>query len=439
MMLSLCISRLTCSAVPRGLLVGSELSHCGEDPSKGPSLPSQKAHEKMSGIAIEFNHVWKKFNKGESHDSLRDLLPAVVGVLFSRNYRRELHEGEFWALKDVSLQLRCGAAFGVIGPNGAGKSTILKLLCGILKPTAGTVKINGKLSALIDLGAGFHPDLTGRENIYLNGTILGMKKPEIDKKLEEIIAFSGLEDFIDTPVKRYSSGMYARLGFSVAAHVDAEVLLVDEVLSIGDFPFQTKCLQRMKQVISEGTTVVYISHNIPSVIELCPQAMLLSKGQILRFGPSADVSRFYYRAYAEMHRADTGASIKMDQAELLSGEGTPCCTFQPAQWATLRVTVTSSEAVRDLVMSLFIKRSDGLLVFDTSSDRSADKHYSFEVGETRAISVGFRINLLKGTYFLGVNFLKPEKGFYMYEDEALEFHVTAPIIGGCAFVDTEWE
>ncbi len=188
----------------------------------------------MTDTAIEFNGIWKKFAMGEKFDSLRDLIPSLAKLLFSRNYRGELQKREFWALKDVSFQVRRGEALGIIGPNGSGKSTALKLLSGILKPDKGSLQLRGRLGALIELGAGFHPDLTGRENIYLNGAILGMKKSEIDKKFDEIVEFSELRDFLDTPVKRYSTGMYARLGFSVAAHVDPDVLLVDEVLSVGD-------------------------------------------------------------------------------------------------------------------------------------------------------------------------------------------------------------
>lgn len=390
----------------------------------------------MNDVAIEFDQVWKKFQKGEIHDSLRDLLPAMAGFIFSRNHRGDLHAGEFWALRDVSFQVRHGEALGVIGPNGAGKSTILKLLGGILKPSVGAVKVHGRLSALIEVGAGFHPDLTGRENIYLNGAILGMKRDEIDKKLDEIIAFSGLEDFIDTPVKRYSSGMYARLGFSVAAHVDPEVLLVDEVLSVGDYPFQAKCLQRMKETMSKGTTVVYISHNIPSVIDLCPRAILLSKGQIQTSGASAEVSRSYYRANAETYRADS--QIKLDHAELLSAENKPCCAFKAGEWAKLRATVTSTEAATGLIAGCFIKRKDGLILFDVRSDKSADRYYCFEEGETSVIEVSLRMNLPNGTYFVALNFLHPVEGFQMYEDEMLEFHVTTPIVGGYTHLDTKW-
>lgn len=185
----------------------------------------------MTTVMLGMDHVYKKFRRGEIHDSLRDLIPATVGKLFAPSRKGSLERNEFWALRDVSFDVNKGEALGIIGSNGAGKSTILKLLCGIMRPTSGGLKVSGSLSALIEVGAGFHPDLTGRENIFLNGSILGMKREEIKKKFDEIVEFSGLAEFIDTPVKRYSSGMYARLGFSVAAHVEPDILVVDEVLS----------------------------------------------------------------------------------------------------------------------------------------------------------------------------------------------------------------
>jgi len=181
----------------------------------------------MADYAVEVQGVCKKFRRGELHDSLRDLLPSLVRGALRRGPRPELAAREFWALHDVSFAVERGKAFGVVGANGAGKSTLFKLLAGILRPTRGAVAIDGRLSALIEVSAGFHPDLTGRENVFLYGTILGMTRQEIRRRFDEIVAFSGLEEFIDTPVKRYSSGMFARLGFSVAAHVDPEVLLVD--------------------------------------------------------------------------------------------------------------------------------------------------------------------------------------------------------------------
>ena len=192
----------------------------------------------MSDVALRMEHVYKKFRKGEVYNSLRDLIPALTGKMFRQQSISKSDKREFWALQDISFEVKRGESLGIIGPNGAGKSTILKILSRIMRPTKGSMIVNGRLSALIEVSAGFHQDLTGRENIYLNGTILGMTKREIDSKIDQIIEFSGIEEFIDTPVKRYSSGMYARLGFSVAAHGDPDVLIVDEVLSVGDFVFQ---------------------------------------------------------------------------------------------------------------------------------------------------------------------------------------------------------
>jgi lipopolysaccharide transport system ATP-binding protein len=253
----------------------------------------------MSDIALQFNHVWKKFKKGERFDSLRDLIPSMAKRIFSGNHGGDLQEKEFWALKDLSFEVKKGEALGIIGPNGAGKSTILKLLSGILKPNKGNMKVKGRLSALIEVGAGFHYDLTGRENIYLNGAILGMTRKEVDNKFDEIVDFSGLHDFIDTPVKRYSSGMYARLGFSVAAHLDPDVLLVDEVLSVGDLAFQSKCIEKMQSFIKRGTTIIFVSHNLEAVRRLCPNAIFLDKGIIGSAGSSREAIEYYLKSVQE--------------------------------------------------------------------------------------------------------------------------------------------
>jgi lipopolysaccharide transport system ATP-binding protein len=198
-----------------------------------------------------------------------------------------------WALNDVSFQVEHGEALGIIGRNGAGKSTLLKILSRVTAPTSGVVKIKGRIASLLEVGTGFHPELTGRENIYLNGAILGMKKAEIDRKLDEIVDFSGVEQFIDTPVKRYSSGMYVRLAFAVAAHLEPEILVVDEVLAVGDAEFQKKCLGKMSDVTHEGRTVLFVSHNLSAVRDLCQRAILLNHGEISEVGESKNVIANY--------------------------------------------------------------------------------------------------------------------------------------------------
>src|SRR5579863_7352236 len=256
----------------------------------------------MSDIALGMVNVYKKFRKGETYNSLRDLLPALTGKMFRGQGLDANDKREFWALQDISFEVKHGEALGIIGRNGAGKSTALKILSRIMKPTKGHMQVNGRLSALIEVTAGFHPDLTGRENIFLNGAILGMSKPEIDAKLDQIIDFSGLEDFIDTPVKRYSSGMYARLGFSVAVHVDPDVLIVDEVLSVGDVVFQNRCLERMNEILRGGATVIFVSHNLRAIAELCPRSVLLEHGRIADMGTSQQVLKTYLQRSGDQGR-----------------------------------------------------------------------------------------------------------------------------------------
>jgi len=242
-------------------------------------------------VAVQVEAVSKRFRRGEFYDSLRDLLPSLAGRWLG--LRRAADDREFWALRDVSFDVRRGEVLGIIGANGAGKSTLLKILAKIIRPTSGVVRVRGRLRALIEIAAGFHPDLTGRENIYLNGAVLGMKKAEINEKFDEIVAFSGISAFLDTPVKRYSSGMFARLGFAVAAHLEPEILLVDEVLAVGDAAFQAKCLGKMREVAGQGRTVLFVSHNMRAVTQLCSRAISLDAGRIVAEGPPEKVVAAY--------------------------------------------------------------------------------------------------------------------------------------------------
>ena len=392
----------------------------------------------MAEIVLQFDHVWKRFKKGElSHDSLRDLIPDIGKKLFSKKSKEKLQEREFWAVKDVSFDVKAGEALGIIGPNGAGKSTILKLLSKILKPNRGNIIVHGRLSALIEIGAGFHPDLTGRENIYLNGAILGMNKEEIKRKLDDIIEFSGLMDFIDTPVKRYSSGMYARLGFSVAAHVDPEILLVDEVLSVGDFTFQHKCINKMNEIVRRGTTVIFISHNIPSVMDLCPKSILLNKGEIERYGNSKEVCRYYYSSNAIANSKGDNV-IKIKNSLIYSDSENLSNTFTSGEWGYMKVQVESAARIENLFMGFLVKKNDGEMVFDANSDKISGKYYSFEEGETKEIVVRFRANLPGGTYFIGIHFMDSLNQYHYFNDELLELLVNAPITLGNAYMDLQW-
>ncbi|MBI4494135.1 MAG: ABC transporter ATP-binding protein [Chloroflexi bacterium] len=255
----------------------------------------------MSDVAVRVKGLGKRYYLGPSqgraaYKSLREsLVDAVQAPLRRlRNGSRQTDAvQELWALRDVSFELRHGEVLGIIGRNGAGKSTLLKILARITEPTTGRAEVHGRVGSLLEVGTGFHPELTGRENIYLNGTILGMSKDDIGRKFDEIVAFAELEAFLDTPVKRYSSGMYMRLAFSVAAHLDPEILVVDEVLAVGDTKFQQKCLKKMSGVASEGRTILFVSHNMSAVSALCGRAVLLAHGKIADFGGADEVIRSY--------------------------------------------------------------------------------------------------------------------------------------------------
>ncbi|HET9603704.1 MAG TPA: ABC transporter ATP-binding protein [Gemmatimonadales bacterium] len=250
----------------------------------------------MSDIepGIEFDRVWKKFQRGERHDSLRDLIPATVRRLTGRALRRtELGQDQFWAVRDVSFEVRSGDVLGIIGRNGAGKSTILKTLTRILPPTLGRAEVRGRVGALIEIAAGFHQDLTGRENVFLQGAIMGMPKSLIRQRFDDIVAFAGIAPFIDTPVKRYSSGMNARLGFAIAAHLSPDVLIIDEVLAVGDFEFQQRAFGRMKELARSGIPVVVVSHQLDRIAELCTEALLMERGELKFAGPTSEAIERY--------------------------------------------------------------------------------------------------------------------------------------------------
>jgi lipopolysaccharide transport system ATP-binding protein len=393
----------------------------------------------MLSNPIEVRNVWKKFKKGEYFDSLRDYIPRLAKRILNNSRKKELEEREFWALKDISFRVKNGEALGIIGPNGSGKSTMLKLLSGILKPNRGEVIINGRLSALIEVGAGFHPDLTGRENIFLNGTIMGMTRDEIKRKFDEIVEFSELQEFIDTPVKRYSSGMFARLGFSVAAHIDPDVLLIDEVLSVGDFMFQHKCLKKMEQIVNSGASVVFVSHNIPQVIKLCPKCILISKGEIKMVGNSERVCRYFYRANAETMMIDEKVTLKIAEFQLYDQNSSPSNAFISSDWATAKVVLESESDYSDLIMGFFVKTNDGMVIYDVNSDKYADIYYNFEKNRKTEITLKFRVNLPEGTYYIGIHFMNKKEQFYVYEDEIMEFFVAGPKTMGYAFLDTNWK
>ena len=244
---------------------------------------------------IVFDGVWKKFQRGERHDSLRDLIPAAMRRLGRGGKPAdELDDGDFWVVRDVSFTVRPGECLGIIGGNGAGKSTTLKLLTGILRPTRGEITVVGRVGSLIEVSAGFHPDLSGRENVFLQGAIMGMSHATIRRRFDEIVDFAGVGEFIDMAVKRYSSGMNARLGFAIAAHLDPDVLIIDEVLAVGDINFQQRAFGRLMELTRSGMPVVIVSHQLDRVLQMCTTALLLKSGEVMRVGAPRDVIAEYF-------------------------------------------------------------------------------------------------------------------------------------------------
>lgn len=251
----------------------------------------------MAGVAIRTEGLSKRYQLGQSGSSNALLLSEMFSNALRRPLRRRTASDgptEFWALQDVSFEVPAGAAVGVIGRNGAGKSTLLKILSRITEPTTGTAELYGRVASLLEVGTGFHPELSGAENIYLSGAVLGMRREEIRRKFDEIVEFSGIESqFLDTPVKRYSSGMQVRLGFAVAAHLEPEILLIDEVLAVGDANFQAKCLGKIEEIGESGRTVIFVSHNMPAILRLCSRAILLDHGRVVTDGPTHEAVRTY--------------------------------------------------------------------------------------------------------------------------------------------------
>jgi ABC-type polysaccharide/polyol phosphate transport system ATPase subunit len=351
----------------------------------------------MSTPAVVFDGVWKKFRRGERHDSLRDLVPSLVKRAFSGSKTGELAEKEFWAVEDVSFDVGPGEALGIIGPNGAGKSTTLKLLTRILRPNRGACQVRGRVGALIEVAAGFHPDLTGRENVFLQGSIMGMKRAEVIHRLDEIIEFAGVTDFIDTQVKRYSSGMNARLGFAIAAHLDPDVLIIDEVLSVGDLAFQQRCVERMFGFKRQGVAIVFVSHNLQAVAGLCERTLFLKRTtQFL--GPTAEaISRYVNSLTMKERTATHPVSVEVSLTSLESGRQED--VIKPGQRLRMRASFLPSCDVGEFLVSFIVKRSTDELVVYHGQFPCAELGYTgLRAGELLVVDFDFVANITRGQY-----------------------------------------
>ena len=322
----------------------------------------------MSDASVSFRHVWKKFRYGEVHNSLRDLIPALGRRLIRGRSpsARDLQSGDFWAVRDVSFEVRPGEAIGFIGPNGAGKSTVLKLLTRIVRPTRGGCSVHGRIGALIELSAGFHPDLTGRENVFLQGSIMGMHRREIAAKFDEIVEFAGIPDFIDTPVKRYSSGMHARLGFAIAAHLDPDVLIIDEVLAVGDAAFQQKAFARIAEMREQQVPLVVVSHQLDRIAQLCTKAILLNRGRVVHSGTPGETIAFYVKTTTSTADAIAGDSATRIESMIVDAPG------EVPSGGTITVTITGSvrphwTGTRESVVLRVASVETGTMVFSTDT------------------------------------------------------------------------
>jgi lipopolysaccharide transport system ATP-binding protein len=335
----------------------------------------------MSEPAIRADGLGKRYKIGGStdwHPTLRDVIAEQLGRAAARLAGRrgradaETQEISFWALRDVSFTIAPGEVVGVIGSNGSGKSTLLKILSRITEPTEGYGVVRGRVGSLLEVGTGFHPELTGRENVYLNGVIIGMSRAEVARRFDEIVAFSGVERFIDTPVKRYSSGMYLRLAFSVAAHLEPEILLVDEVLAVGDAEFQKKCLGKIGEVARGGRTVLFVSHNLPALEMLCDRAFHLQEGRLVADGePRAVVAQYLRtytsdsteRAWADPETAPAGATVRLRRAGVRPENGTVNDRIDVRTPFVIEVDLENEEDGAVLTTSLRVVDEHGVVVF----------------------------------------------------------------------------
>jgi len=351
----------------------------------------------MNNPAVIFDNVSKKFRRGERHDTLRDAAMATIRRPFTRRPGRdELRADEFWVIRDLSFKVGPGQALGIIGPNGSGKSTTLKLLSKILKPTLGQCRVHGRVGALIEVAAGFHPDLTGRENMYLQGAILGLRRDEVTRKLDAIVEFSGISDFIDTPVKRYSSGMNARLGFAIAAHVDPEVLLIDEVLAVGDFVFQQKCFARMEEFRRAGVAIVFVSHNMQAIMSLCDQALLLRPRKEPRLGPVDEIASLY--ASTEGGATDSRVTVRRFDLQANEQSSRVSGAVDPGASLRLQVEVEANVDLPRCSIWFEVIRTDGLKMFNHTPMVEGEPPLDVKKGDVLTTQIDFRANVLRGTY-----------------------------------------
>ncbi len=393
--------------------------------------------------AVSFAGVSKKFVIDRNRS--RTFQEVMVNLV-----RRKSDKEQFWALRDVSFEVPVGQTVGIIGNNGSGKSTALKIISGIIKPTSGTMVVNGRVSALLELGAGFHPDLTGRENVYLSGTILGMRQNEMKRRFDEIVDFSELERFIDTPVKHYSSGMYMRLAFAVATSVEPDILLVDEVLAVGDSSFQKKCFDRIRSFQKAGRTIIFVSHDLASVTETCSSVIWLHKGSLRQVGSANQVVTDYLeftsahgRTLAEeaptAEDLTTDRPVRITKVEVLGADGNPRYLFKTGEELVVSVSYIASDAVPRAGFGVTIARSDGTYCYATNT--MGDLGHAIALGEEGEVKVSFNpLTLLPGTFFIHATiFERRTHSHYDFREHAAMFKVHSDLSDhGVCILPHQW-
>jgi lipopolysaccharide transport system ATP-binding protein len=365
----------------------------------------------MSYPVLRVSHLSKRYRLGEFSGDAQ--LREVISEAFSRLIRRERKEKQdLWALNDISFEVKKGEVLGIIGRNGAGKSTLLKLLSRITHPTSGSLKVSGRIASLLEVGTGFHEELTGRENIYLNGSILGMRHGEIDARIDDIISFSGVEKFIDTPIKRYSSGMRLRLGFAVAAHLSPDILLLDEVLAVGDADFQKKCLNAMDDLHKSGRTVLFVSHNMAAIESLCTRCIWIDAGRIRADGDARTIIAEYMKTFAQAaagavnlegieSRSGNGAG-RFTNVEFVNGAGEITNFIRSGDKVTLRLHYRANKVLRDLVIGINIHNEYGTLIAASNNWATGDDIPLVEEGDGFADFEIDQLYLLPGRYYLSL-------------------------------------
>lgn len=375
----------------------------------------------MSDYAVEINNVSKMFKL--HHENVRSLKEKVL-FFNKRGYE------EFWALKDIDIQVKQGETLGIIGANGSGKSTLLKLTTRILYPTTGKVVTNGTIAALLELGAGFQPDLTGRENVYLNASILGFSKKEVDKRFDDIVAFAEMERFIDNHVRNYSSGMYIRLGFAVAINVDPDILIIDEVLAVGDEAFQRKCIERIEEIQEAGKTIIFVTHNVEITREICSRVVMLESGKIVKEGKPREVVNFYHQEMEseELERAERGnRQMEVLGVALLNANEEAVNDFNTGEDMKIRVAYRANEPTEDPVFGFSIDDYRGFTAYGTNT-RLKGMHLGTIKGEGFVQFDLKALPLLEGRYLVSVAIhSRDESIVYHWLDRYYQFDVHSEI------------